>query len=180
MNTKKSAADQKDVSLPLSGDPLFGFIMKNKNVLIAALILIVVVVAVSRYYVGHTEKNEQAAWAEFFTASKEKDTTNSVAALSGILDDTAGTTAEPWVLYYLSIQAFKNNDLATAKEKFDLLEKNFPDHYLLENPEWAPSIKRKIVAEIEWLDKNPIPTEPAPPEENAEGEPEKPEDAANE
>jgi len=163
MNTQKSATDQKDVSLPMSDDPLFGLITKNKNILIVGVLLVVIVVVVVKLYSGHSESKEQQAWADFHKASTD---VNAVAALSGIIDDSSGTTAEPWVLYYLAIRAFKENDLVTAKEKIDLLESNCPDHFLLKNPEWAPSIKRKILAEIEWCEQNPLPAD-APEEEEA-------------
>lgn len=154
MNTKKRAPDQKDASLPLSDDPLFGLFKKNKNTIFVALLLVIIVVVVVKLYTSHSEGKEEDAWSDFYTASKGA---NAVAALSGSLEESSGSSAEPWILYYLSIVAFKENDLITAKEKLDLLESKHSDHFLLKNPEWAPSIKRKILSEIEWCEKYPLP-----------------------
>ncbi len=176
MNTKKRAPDQKDDSLPLSDDPIFGLIKKNKNVLFVGLLLVVIVVVVVKLYAGHTEGKEEKSWSDFYEASKE---TNAVAALGGILEESSGSSAEPWILYYLSVRAFGEHDLVTAKEKLELLESNHSDHFLLNNPEWVPSIKRKVLAEIEWCEQNPLPEEaPAVDEPEADAD-STPPDAAN-
>jgi len=156
MNTKKTAPDQKDDSLPLSDDPIFGLLKKNKNVIFVGLLLIIIVVVVVKFYTHHTEGKEEKAWSDFYAASMDP---NAVASLNGVLDEASGTTAEPWVLYFLSITAFKDQDLVTAKEKLEQLETGYSDHFLVKNPEWAPSIKKKILAEIEWCAQNPIPDE---------------------
>gem|GEM_PF-3362616 len=156
MTTKPAASDPSHVSEDSSIEDILKFIQKNRNILIASAVVILIVVLVSVFYSSSVEKNEQEAWFKFSEAQMQD--LDSL-ALTGVLDEIKGTSAEPWLLYFLSIKQFKEEDLEAAKETYQRLESEFAHHYILSNNELAPAFGEKLNRELEWISQHPLPLE---------------------
>lgn len=151
---------------PASDDQLMEFIIRNKGMLIVAFIIIVLIFATAFFYTNYSTEQEMEAWAIF---NRSLQNTMSAESLGTVLDQIGGTSAEPWALYLLSIQYFKDGDLAKSDETFDSLEENFADHYLLANPQLAPSFREKLHAELNWVNLHPTPPKEQETMDSAEG-----------
>jgi hypothetical protein len=150
---------------PASDDPLMEFIIRNKGILIVAFIIIVLIFATAFFYTNYSTEQEMEAWAVF---NRTLQGGMSVESLTQALSQVGGTSAEPWGLYLLSIQYFKDGKIQKSEETFDQLHDNFADHYLLQNPQLAPSFREKLLAELDWVKNHPLPVKEVEAEEAAE------------
>jgi tetratricopeptide (TPR) repeat protein len=153
MKNKTSMRNQPDASLPTSDEQLIDFVKKNKSFLIGAVVAAIVSFAVALLYVNYSKNQEEEAWAKYAEVVSDA---NEVAALREVLSSIEGSSAEPWVLYRLSIIEFTANNLDAAKEAFDSLEKSYGDHYIFANPKLAPSYQAKLEAELLWRNNHPL------------------------
>lgn len=151
---------------PATEDQLMDFIIRNKGILIVAIIIIVLIFATAFFYTNYSTEQEMEAWATF---NRTLQGGMSAESLSAVLVEVGGTSAEPWALYLLSIQHFKDGEFLKSKGTFDILEKDFADHYLLSNPQLAPSFREKLFAELDWIDRHPLPVEEPEAMEATEG-----------
>jgi len=142
---------------------LLSFFTRYRFLLIGSLIALVAVVIFGISIVSHYKGKDETGWNELSQSAKLdwspylplpfpflRVETESLEKSLNSEDSIKGTSAEPWALFFLSLEKFKDGDVDAAQKHFEVLTKNYSDHYVCQNEFLGKTLQQKLKAERAW------------------------------